>query len=669
MKIKLNSLKFKGTAIIIIVYFICLLLSSVISFNICEKILYDQFNQKASISCSNVSNNINNWIEGQGKAIEQMAEDIQFYNNFDATNMKDYLHMKQQSQKYVIAYYVGLSDKRYFGSDNWIPPQGYDVTKQKWYSQAVNENKLVYTKPYIDEATKKSIISILMPIKIDGKIVGVIGEDLYLDYLMNITQKYKIGENDYVFLVDADNDFIIHKNKNFLPSSNKNVNMGSVKNYTYTSIANKSKNESKGLIKGKDYDSQNKYFVYDKISSTGWLLVLSIPEIEIIKPLSKLILGFISSFIISIIISSLISIYIINRILKAIFRFKEQTKLLADGDYRETLDIKAKDEIGDLVGSFNTMITKQQKFIKNVKQMIYNLQTENDESDKSICEVTETSKIVTDSMEEISNGSVEQAKNMTITLEKVNSLGKSINNIDSNVRSMVNETNKSKDKNELGLTAARELKAKFEENNNSIRVMSEKVKDLTEKFKYLEDINQVIESISKETNLLSLNASIEAVKVGDAGKGFGVVADEIRKLSNDSSDSSKKIKSAINEIDDIINLVKVQMANTTAISESTNVKLKSTINNFEDVISCSNNLIRQINLLNDETDNMRKSKIEVIENMENVSNISEQQSAASEEVSASMQEQFASMEKISNNIRKINNMSKKLLETIQLFKT
>ncbi|WP_406542214.1 hypothetical protein [Clostridium ljungdahlii] len=111
------------------------------------------------------------------------------------------------------------------------------------------------------------------------------------------------------------------------------------------------------------------------------------------------------------------------------------------------------------------------------------------------------------------------------------------------------------------------------------------------------------------------------------------------------------------------------MDNTTAISESTNVKLKSTINNFEDVISCSNNLIRQINLLNDETDNMRKSKMEVIENMENVSSISEQQSAASEEVSASMQEQFASMEKISNNIRKINNMSKKLLETIQLFKT
>jgi len=220
-----------------------------------------------------------------------------------------------------------------------------------------------------------------------------------------------------------------------------------------------------------------------------------------------------------------------------------------------------------------------------------------------------------------------------------------------------------KQNNELGISSVKELSNKFNENINATEVVFQEINKLAEKSNYIGNIIETIDGIAEKTNLLALNAAIEAARAGESGKGFAVVADEIRKLAEQSSDSTHKVDNILIEIISIVEKTQTTMIHNKNIVKESNEKLEITVDSFKNIVISSDDIIKIIHILNDELTSIRKLKDNLLESMEKLLTISEQSGSATEEVSASTEEQSAfienvleSMDEVQDIIRNLSNI-------------
>lgn len=178
------------------------------------------------------------------------------------------------------------------------------------------------------------------------------------------------------------------------------------------------------------------------------------------------------------------------------------------------------------------------------------------------------------------------------------------------------------------------------------------------------DITSTISQIAEQTNLLALNAAIEAARVGEAGRGFTIVAEEIRKLAEESSISANHIKNLIDRIQEQSKEAVHAVKETEVVVENQNNQVRETENIFKDIAKSIIVLNEEMAEINEHTKGMAENKNQIITMIENLSALSEETSASTEEVSASIEEQLASMEAINNYVQNMEELSKKLMESI-----
>jgi len=268
---------------------------------------------------------------------------------------------------------------------------------------------------------------------------------------------------------------------------------------------------------------------YAKIASYNWTLVVEAKENAIIATASK-VRNMITLFgIVSIIIVTVLAIKISQNISNPIKSATEGMRRMAEGDFTTSLDIKRKDELGELATSFNQMAKKQSTMINEVKAVINSLNSSSRDLSVSLEDFTEDVDSTLDQVNRISASTEEVSANS----EEVASMAEETKNI-------VVEGNKA-------------IKMVVEQMTNIKMTVQESVEvigNLDKKSLQIGEIVQLITAISEQTNLLALNAAIEAARAGDAGRGFAVVADEIRDLASQSSEAADKIHGLIKETQD-----------------------------------------------------------------------------------------------------------------------
>ena len=385
------------------------------------------------------------------------------------------------------------------------------------------------------------------------------------------------------------------------------------------------------------------------------------------KELNKLTLQIIILTIVIVVIASIIYYFFIKRITNRMKKIEGVIKEVEKGNLDVQCNIKTDDELGHISKGLNNMLDSIKGLIKDVKtsgEIVSN-------SSISLSDITEDTKLganeVAKTMDEIARSISEQANETEKGVTNAVELSGSIDEIATSINDMGNIFESLEKRNKRSLEIVNILTKKSTERNEASKNVRNVMTEVNDSSNNIGVITETINSIAEQTQLLALNASIEAARAGDAGKGFSVVAEEIRKLAQETNDATDKIGDLISNMqsksESAVNLMEINKE----ISKEQDETVIETKNIFNSIYEGINEIKNRINNIETLNTDMKSKKDKLVSSIEGISAISEETSASTEEVSASTQQQLAAMEEVNGYCDKLRDLAKELKGKIDKF--
>lgn len=411
-----------------------------------------------------------------------------------------------------------------------------------------------------------------------------------------------------------------------------------------------------------------------KVEGTDWILASFISKAELESASRKIISSIGVSTIVILIIASFLLNYVAGSITKPILAVTKKVQEFAELDFSSNSNsevekyMNGKDEIGNMVRALKVMRDNVADFIFNTSQAAEQVAASSEELTATSFQAATASEEIATTIEEIAKGAGDQAKDTEMTAINVEEMGKLLEQDFQYLEELNSAASQIEKQKEEGFTIIKDLINNTKKNSDASHNVYEIILSNNESAEKIDNASSMIQGIADQTNLLSLNAAIEAARAGDVGKGFAVVADEIRKLADQSNEFTKDIKNVINELKDKSSKAVVLMHESTQIVSEQTRSVEATEDKFEGIAEEIDIIKNKISRLNESAELMANNKNKVIELTQNLAAISEENAAGTQEASASMEEQSATINEISRSGESLATVAEELRAIIEKFK-
>ncbi|MBW9171891.1 methyl-accepting chemotaxis protein [Clostridium estertheticum] len=370
-------------------------------------------------------------------------------------------------------------------------------------------------------------------------------------------------------------------------------------------------------------------------------------------------------------LSIFISFYFSKKISNPILKISELVDKTAklDLSYDENLELilKYKDETGIIAKAVIDLRSVLREIIVDLKENSIEVLQYSKTMALVTNETVQSIDAVSVAIEELAKGATNQVQDAQNGANELTSLTLEISTAVNSSGLLKDYSNETKLVNAEGLNSMKLLTEKFKESSNSNKEVVENISLLQNKSNSIGKIINTIKEVAEQTNLLALNAAIEAARAGEAGKGFAVVADEVRKLAEKTAIATNEITNMIGEIQGEISKVTMNIKKGVNINKEANLSMDLSQKSFNIIEKSIINMITQIDTLVSNINKVDKNKDKVLLSIEGMSAVSEESAASTQEISASMEEQTSAMEDISNTADNFEKIVAKLDEIVQKF--
>jgi methyl-accepting chemotaxis protein len=500
------------------------------------------------------------------------------------------------------------------------------------------------------------MISYVVPLFKNGETIGIVGMDINFKVFTDIVNQIKPYENSYGSLLNANENFLIDpvfKQQDNLAAMNKSLSEALHKQELGVNAA--------------VVDNEERIVSFAKLSN-GHTLLISSTKQDLYKDVDQLT-KLNAAVLVGVILLAVITALLLgNKFTKPIQVLIADMRKVKEGDFTIQTRIKNKDEIGEIGSNFNRMVQELGSLAKNIRVVSEKMNSSSSSLASVSQEISAASEQVTASVEEIAEGNKAQSVSIENSSEISLQLSNQCKALYSNTNDILTGMQEMNLNNQESLQLIKGLNEINAKNNEAVDHIEKEILDLNEKNKNIGQILEQINGVAEQTNLLALNASIESARAGEAGKGFAVVASEIRKLAEQSKQSTEDIRNIILTVQedsksavDAMQIVKArgieQSESVIKVSEAFQL-ISASIHQINDKLTRSNDGITRLT-----TDAER-----LADEVEGISTISEETAASSEQVAVTMQSQAKDLETVVSAIDDLQQLAETLNELIKKFK-
>ena len=626
------------SALVLILVLILILLSYMISKNIIE----DKSKQVLELSVKNQASQMEAWMTESLNVFNTFKENLETMDYTDEqiqTLLDSYLG---KSSNYPDGFYIADSDGKVMQADG-VEYKKTISDDPVWYTEGLTRVNMAFGDVFTNEAGDE-VISASAILRNPDKI-RVIAIDVPIAHIQVIV-------NSFISMDDAQAVLIDRSTMNILSQSEDSLS-GSLSDDSgfLGTIGEK--------IDEQDYDSislDNNIVEFREISGTNWVLVSYVPEASIFAELVSLRTTMAIVAVVILIILLVLMERMVNYMIKPIKSLTDSIVMMASGDFTVDIKTKGNDEITVMGQSMKDFAASMRKMINDIVNASETLQGQ-----------AESSSTVSGGLYEASLTQSKTIDNLNVTVDQ---LSASVQEIAENATSLAMVVSETKDssmeaeqKMNDTVTVAESGKSDMEKVGEAMNVIQSSINSLQESIDEVgtasSEINNIVSMIGEiadETNLLALNASIEAARAGDAGRGFAVVASEIGGLADDSNKSVQKIQGLIDQVTSLVaETVEKAKQSVDEISSSSEL-VNQAVNTFDTIYD---NIINANHVVN----NMASSMSQVESVATNVAAITEEQAASAEVISGNAGNIVAESQNITNDSEKVADTAKELADT------
>ncbi|WP_458413682.1 methyl-accepting chemotaxis protein [Schinkia sp. CFF1] len=532
------------------------------------------------------------------------------------------------------------------------------------YVQKGLKGESSFSEVLVSKATGNRIVVVATPIKDNnGNVIGVLAGSANFEVLVDTFLKEGMKDSASITLVDAEKRVQVAAEQDEIGTLLDEVNL----NQDYKTALGKSLLES-GIS---SFNGSNGQYLlaFAPIKTVGYGLSISMPadivlaDSESVQKLTNLII------VISSIVIIILAYIITTKLTKPILSVSEGMRAVANGDLTtKQLDVKTDDEIGRLAESFNEMVINMKQIIETVAGAADQVSASSEELTASAEHTNVATEQVSDSVQEVASNAEKQKYEVEHNARALDEVSGGVHRIVESSKKVYELAHHTTALAEIGGQSVADTVNQMNSIHGSVNESNAMIESLYERSREVSSILDVITGIADQTNLLALNAAIEAARAGEHGRGFAVVADEVRKLAEQSQQSAKEILAIVDGIQkDTESSVQIMARVMDDVKVGVKVSNEA-IEKFDQILQSTKEITPQMEEVSVIAQQMSAAVKEVTATINDLAVIAKDNSVTAEEVAASTEEQMASMQEITAAANTLSEKAEELTLVILKFK-